>query len=189
MRFMVVAALALPLVGAHPGTRHSDPALCSTSVADRGHGPFGPEYYSFDLVTTKRIPGTGLARGVAEIAPPASSPFAVALSEDGSYRYAVEVRIERAKPLRSGVLVAWVATPQLDRVRRIGPLDHALSARGSVDWNKFIVVVSLEPSSDPNAERWTGPIAFRGMSRSGAMHTMVGHGALQQENCAAWGYQ
>jgi len=26
------------------------------------------------------------------------------------------------------------------------------------------------------------------MSRSGMMHTMVGHGALVQENCAAYGY-
>ena len=41
---------------------------------------------------------------------------------------------------------------------------------------------------DPGAERWSGPIVFRGMSRSGMMHTMVGHGALQKENCAAYGY-
>jgi hypothetical protein len=35
---------------------------------------------------------------------------------------------------------------------------------------------------------WTGPIVFRGMSRSGMMHTMVGHGALQMENCSSYGY-
>jgi len=26
------------------------------------------------------------------------------------------------------------------------------------------------------------------VSRSGLMHTMAGHGAFQQENCAAYGY-
>ena len=51
-----------------------------------------------------------------------------------------------------------------------------------------IVVITLEAADDPAATRWSGPIVFRGMSRSGMMHTMVGHGALQQENCAAYGY-
>jgi len=35
---------------------------------------------------------------------------------------------------------------------------------------------------------WTGPVVMRGMSRSGLMHTMAGHGAFEQENCAAYGY-
>jgi len=63
-----------------------------------------------------------------------------------------------------------------------------LQASGSVSWNKFIVVVTLESSDDPDQTMWTGPIVFRGASRSGMMHTMVGHGPLQQENCAAYGY-
>lgn len=145
-------------------------------------------YYAFDLVSTRRIPGTGLARGRVEVRLPEKSPFAIALAVDGSYEYTVVVGIERVKPPPTGTLVAWVTTPDLDHVRLLGPLDEDLRAKGSVDWNKFIVVVTLEESVDPAAERWAGPVAFRGMSRSGAMHTMVGHGALQQENCAAWGY-
>ena len=70
----------------------------------------------------------------------------------------------------------------------MGALDENLRADGRVTWNKFIVVVTLEPEDDPAAEMWSGPVVFRGMSRSGMMHTMVGHGALQQENCAAYGY-
>ena len=50
------------------------------------------------------------------------------------------------------------------------------------------MVVTLESSDDPDQTMWTGPIVFRGASRSGMMHTMVGHGPLQQENCAAYGY-
>ena len=36
---------------------------------------------------------------------------------------------------------------------------------------------------------WTGPIVIRGMSRSGMMHTMAGHGPFEEENCAAYGYE
>lgn len=148
----------------------------------------GPEYYAFELFTTKNIPGTGLAKGKAEISVSGSSPFAVSLTEDGSYRYDVSVRLDRMRAPRGGRLVAWVTTTELDEVVRLGALDDQLGAAGSVEWNKFIVVVTLEAGDDPTQERWAGPVAFRGMSRSGMMHTMVGHGALQEENCAAYGY-
>jgi hypothetical protein len=85
-------------------------------------------------------------------------------------------------------MVAWVTTPDIDRIERMSALDGNLRAKGTVSWNKFIVVITLEPDDDPGAATWTGPVVFRGMSRSGMMHTMVGHGALQQENCAAFGY-
>ena len=148
----------------------------------------GPEYYSFGLFTTKNVPGTGLARGRAEVAVSGSSPFAVALGPDGSYVYDLVVGLDRMKPPRRGTLVAWVTTPDLDRIERIGALDGNLRASGSVAWNKFLVVITWEAEDDPDATTWSGPVAFRGMSRSGMMHTMVGHGALQQENCAAYGY-
>lgn len=150
--------------------------------------PAGPEYYSFRLAPTGHVPGTGYARGRAEIAVPNTSPFPVALAADGSYVYDVYVAIDNMRAPRSGTLVAWVTTPELDRVERIGALGETLRASGPVSWNKFIVVVTLEPGDDPDAVTWSGPIVFRGMSRSGAMHTMVGHGALQQENCASYGY-
>ncbi len=148
----------------------------------------GPEYYAIELVGTKNIPGTGLAIGRAEVSVSASSPFSVALTEDGSYRYDVHVSLERMRPPRRGVLVAWVTTNDLTQVRRLGVLDEKLQLVGTSLWNKFLVVISLEVDDDPSAERWAGPIAFRGMSRSGMMHTMAGHGPFQQENCAAYGY-
>lgn len=146
-----------------------------------------PEYYAFELFTTKNLPGTGYASGTVEVTFE-PSPFSVSLAEDGSYAYDVAVELHRMKAPRSGVLVAWVATRELDRVERLGVLDAHFRARGRVDWNKYIVVVSHEASDDPRQERWQGPIALRGMSRSGRMHTMAGHGAFQQENCAAYGY-
>lgn len=148
----------------------------------------GPEYYAFELYTTRNIPGTGLAEGLAEVSISGSSPFSIALGPDGSYVYDIDVSIDRMKVPRQGRLVAWVTTPDIDRIERMSALDDNLRAAGSVSWNKFIVVITLEPEDDPSATTWSGPVVFRGMSRSGMMHTMVGHGALQQENCAAYGY-
>ena len=159
------------------GTAPAPPAVCAD----------GPPYYAFQLYTTKNIPGTGLAKGTVDVAVSGSSPFSVALGEDGSYVYDLSLSIERMRTPRQGTLVAWVTTPQIDQVRRMGALDENLQANGTVSWNKFIVVVTLEADAT-ETETWSGPVVFRGMSRSGMMHTMVGHGALQQENCAAYGY-
>jgi hypothetical protein len=148
----------------------------------------GPAYYAVHLFTTKNVPGTGLASGRADLAVSAASPFSVAVGPDGSYVYDLEVSLERMRAPREGVLVVWVTTSDLSEVRRVGTLDGELRARGTVAWNQFLVVVTWEAEDTPSADRWAGPVAFRGMSRSGMMHTMVGHGALQQENCAAWGY-
>jgi hypothetical protein len=148
----------------------------------------GPDYYAIPLITTKNLPGTGYAEGTAEVAH-APSPFSVTLAEDGSYRHTVTVTLRRMQAPHTGVLVAWVTTRELDRTQRLGALGPDLTARGEIDWNKFIVVISHEATDDPDQERWAGPIALRGMSRSGMMHTMAGHGAFQQENCAAYGYE
>lgn len=148
----------------------------------------GPDFYAFTLSPTRNIPGTGAARARAEVSFPPASAFPVAVSSDGSYVYHVDISIERMRPPESGRLVAWITTPDLDRVERLTAFDEHLSAGGPVSWNKFLVVVTLEPADEPAGDRWTGPVVFRGMSRSGAMHTMLGHGALQQENCASYGF-
>jgi hypothetical protein len=168
-------------VSAHAGS--APPALGWQCGA-----PAGPEYYAVELVTTKNIPGTGYARGVAEVAASGASPFSVQLGEDGSYVYDVSIALDRMKPPAEGQLVAWVTTTDLAGVQRLGALDANLRTTGSVSWNQFLVVVTLETSAAPEAAAWQGPVVLRGMSRSGMLHTMVGHGAFQQENCAMWGY-
>jgi hypothetical protein len=162
-------------------------ALPPTPAVVCGPG-VGPDYYGFALAATGNIPGTGLARARADVSTPPSSPFPVAVGADGSYVQALTVSIERMRPPRGGRLVAWVTTTELDRVELLGVLDDELRTTGSVSWNKYLVVVTLEPSDASPGAMWSGPIVFRGMSRSGAMHTMIGHGALQQENCAAYGF-
>lgn len=191
---MVMKPIVTALLGALATSWGSAGASSAIRVPARAPGSCvtpspGPEYYAFELVTTRNVPGTGLARGLAEIQVAGSSPFSVSLARDGSYVYEVRVALDRMKRPARGRLVAWVTTPDIDRVERIGALDENLRATGTVRWNKFLVVITLEPEDAPEtAPAWSGPVAFRGMSRSGMMHTMVGHGALQQENCAAYGY-
>jgi hypothetical protein len=190
LRILTLLTIAGLLAGVSP-----DPtaALAIKAVPDTADAPTGfcadgPPYYAFELFTTKNIPGTGLATGTVEASVSGASPFSVALGDDGSYEYDLALRLDRMRPPREGRLVAWVTTPDIDLIERMGALDDNLVATGSVSWNQYIVVVTLEAEDDPASDRWAGPIVFRGMSRSGMLHTMVGHGALQQENCAAFGY-
>lgn len=176
----IAAALVL-LTGDGGGAAEVDAARFCLAEPDP------PAYYAIELVTTKNLPGTGLAEGTADVTH-RPSPFSVTLSHDGSYTYDVHVRLEGLRPPRRGVLTAWVTTTEVDDIRRLGPLDDQFRVQGTVAWNKFLVVVTLEDGDDPDATTWSGPIAFRGMSRSGYMHTMAGHGPFQQENCAAYGY-
>ena len=146
-----------------------------------------PAYYAFPVVSTRRLPGTGLAAGLGEVTF-ADSPFGVTLAKDGSYLLDVWLTVERLVPPREGVYVGWLTTPDLGQVERIGPLSGG-ELHGRARWNKFLLVVTLEPGDDPGAAGWTGPVVMRGMSRSGQMHTMAGHGAFEQENCAVYGYE
>jgi hypothetical protein len=146
-----------------------------------------PEYYAVDLVPTRQVTGTGRAAGRAW-ATFDRTPFGVQLAADGSYRLALHVEVENLPALDDQGFVAWATTPELDRVVRIGTLDESGSAHGPVEWNKFLVVVTLEPAGVEGADAWTGPIVLRGMSRSGMMHTMAGHGPFEQQECAAFGY-
>ena len=198
-------AMVVVLLGAAPARNAADggrvaglPSEVAGLVGGCGMGPgavvgaagsvSGPEYYRFPMVSTRRVPGTGNATGVGEVAFE-QSPFGVALAEDGSYQYDFTVRFERLRPARSGTYVVWATTPELDQVVLAGELTDPVSFSGKVAWNKFLVVVTLEPAFDPGATMWTGPIVIRGMSRSGMMHTMAGHGPFEEENCAAYGYE
>lgn len=173
--FATLAALALG-----PGIDGPTVPVCTLD-------PDPPDYYAFPLVTTKNVPGTGLTTGTAKTTF-ASSPFGVAVDPEGRYVHDVHLAFERLPEAPRGHWVAWVTTTQVDRVERLGVVEPGTAFTGTVSWNKFLVVITLEEEDDPAATAWSGPIVLRGMSRSGMMHTMAGHGPFQQENCAAYGY-
>lgn len=148
----------------------------------------GSEYYTINLVTTKNIPGTGLATGkaVMKFNP---NPFGISITKDGSYQHRLDIKLNKVNKPEKGSFVAWVTTPTLDNIKILGALDENLETSGTVDWNKYIVVITHEETKPKtNSSMWSGPIAFRGLSRSGLMHTMAGHGPFAQEPCAKYGY-
>lgn len=171
------ALLVTGLIGPSEAPR---PGVCAPD-------PEPPSYYAFPLVSTRRVPGTGPATGTGHVSF-GSSPFGVAVSADGSYELDVWLEFDGLLPPREGGYVVWFTTPSLDQVERAGVLDASGRFRGRVHWNKFLTVVTLEPDPAHDAGVWTGPIVLRGMSKSGLMHTMAGHGPFEKENCATYGY-
>ena len=168
------------LVGMTLGSGTADvPGVCSADP---------PTYYKISLVSTKRLPGTRMATGAANVTF-APSPYGVHISAKCTYVYDISIAIDQLGAPAEGVYVAWLTTPNLKEVKRLGPLDETGAIEGRVDWNKFLVVVTLEEGEDPDQPRWLGPIAFRGLSRSGFMHTMAGHGPFNQEPCSFFGYE
>lgn len=143
-------------------------------------------YYAIEMVPTRRVPGTGAGVGVG-IVTFSGSPYGVSVSPEGTYRVDVRLVLDRIKRPKRGILTAWATKDDLSETKRLGPLDDALQASGQVDWNKFLLVVTLETSEEPG-DVWSGPIVMRGMSRSGLMHTLAGHGPYEKEPCAKYGF-
>lgn len=182
---ILTASLAVPLVAF---------LNLATPMAVSGGGcgapaaaPAVPGYYDIELVTTGRVPGSRGAAGIAVVTS-ARSPFGISLAPDGAYRHELAVRVEGMRGNVSGRLAVWVTTPDIDQVRLLGSLEPGVELRGEVAWNKFLVVVTLEPELAAGASAWAGPIVLRGASRSGRMHTMAGHGPYQSEPCVKYGY-
>ena len=173
---MPLLALLLSLLLTVP----DGPDVCSVD-------PDPPVYYRIDLVSTGTVPGTKPATGIGAVTF-AQSPFGIAISPNGSYVYDLGISVEKLPPPRQGVYVAWISTPSLDEIRPLGALDADGRIQGRLAWNKFLVIITLEPSADALGAIWQGPIILRGMSRSGLMHTMAGHGPFQDEPCATYGY-
>ncbi len=197
-----------PVPGGAPGGEVGPPGVIPAAAIPFCTAVDDPDYYRIPLATTRLVAGTGQTTGEAGLVFPAASPFGIAVTPDGSYDYRVRFDVRRLPARSRGVFVAWVTTPEIDRVRRIGPLEGG-RAEGPVEWNKFLVVVTLEPEGSPTAAPvesdavegmdapggvagttppWTGPVVLRGMSRSGRMHTMAGHGPFEQERCAKYGF-
>ena len=145
-------------------------------------------YYAIELVPTGRVPGTRLSKGVAYSTAATSPFFGVALAPSGEYLHDLEIVVEGLRAPASGAYVAWVTDTEVSEIVRLGALDERFRVTGQTAWNKFLVVITREASDEPT-DTWEGPIIMRGMSRSGRMHTMAGHGPFQAEPCAKYGFR
>ena len=183
-------------------TPNSSQPVSAPSVAECVVGPYAPnfqapgyyapdyqapDYYQVKLVGTRKVQGARQAKGIGSVTF-AMSPFGVALSETGTYVVNLDLEMSNVTLDPDMSLAAWVTTPQIDQIAPIGHFDAEFKLSGSTGWNKFLIVITLEPKGKPLGSTWTGPIVARGMSRSGLMHTMAGHGPFETEPCAVYGF-
>lgn len=165
-----IAPLVLALAGTSPPIRLGDAIPPGESCVSAP--AIGSEPERVKLAATQRGLGT---EGYMTITM-APSPFGVSLSQAGQYLYEVTVQLA-ARPPAGRVYVAWAATPELDQTQKLGVIGESLSVTGQVGWMKFLVFVTAEPSDD--GDTWRGPVLLTGISPSGNLHTMAGHGIFE----------
>ena len=129
------------------------------------------------LSGTQNAPGS---RGSMILTQP-GSPFEITVDADGFQTFDIEIQVDQMRRRNGAVYVAWAAKPELDEYVRLGTLPEENRLAGRVAWNQFLVFVSEEATAD--VERWRGPIVLTGLSPSGRLHTMAGHGPFEAMNC------
>jgi hypothetical protein len=129
--------------------------------------------YDIQLQNTPKTPN---ARGTARLIF-AESPFSVAVTADGHASYDVRLSLSGLpEPSTLGpykAYVAWGVTTDLKQWRRLGPVDNGESTVGTIDFNKFLLVVAAD--SDTAATKHAGPVALSGTSPSGWLQTFLSH--------------
>lgn len=122
------------------------------------------DIYCVDLIPR---PDVRAASGVVELGR-AASPFDVAVSPDGHQRYELTFHLSGLPdpaslgPYRS--YVAWLASPVLDPVVRLGPVGNGRFRLGQTDLDKFVILVSAESSA--TVQQRAGRLVLRGNSPS-----------------------
>ena len=98
--------------------------------------------YDIQLRNTPKTPN---ARGTARLIF-AQSPFGVAVTADGHASYDVQLSLSGLpEPSALGpytAYVAWGVTTDLKQWRRLGPVGNGESTVGTIEFNKFLLVVA-----------------------------------------------
>ena len=144
-----------------PSRGDAPAGLCHPSV---GEMRASQDLYCLELLPRPEAADAG---GVVELGR-ANSPFDVALTAEGSQRYAVTLDLHGLPTPQSlgpyTTYVAWVAAPSLDPIAKLGEVKNGRTVVGEVSWDKFLVFVSAERSATVTEQR--GRIVLRGLSPS-----------------------
>ena len=122
--------------------------------------PLGPSHdlYCIDLIAAPAARG---ASGRVELSPPAG-PFTIGVTPAGVSRYTLVGSVSGLAP--GPTYVAWVMTPQMDTVIKLGPIVGGRFVGRDIALNKFTVLITAE--TNPRA-RTPGPrLILRGQSPS-----------------------
>ncbi len=122
------------------------------------------DLYCFDLIPR---PDVREATGSVELGR-VRSPFDISVSRDGHQLYEIAVSLDGLPDPRSlgayTAYVAWVTTPHLDPVVKLGEVGNGRARLGRVAFNKFLVLISAEATS--SVETRSGRLMLRGNSPS-----------------------
>ncbi|MBC7790404.1 MAG: multicopper oxidase family protein [Anaerolineae bacterium] len=120
-----------------------------------------------DLVS---VPDFPLVSGIAELGY-ARSPFGVALTAEGHHLYDVALTLRGLPDPKTlgdfSVYVAWVTTPLLEPMTKLGVVRNGRTPLATVGLNKFLILVTAEASAEVKSR--SGRLVIRGMSPSNLM--------------------
>lgn len=156
-----------------PGQNAAD--LCLTDV-------WAPEYYSFELEATDKIPEFRDAMGEVLVSYP-SSPFGLPVTRNGTAIHQLSIKIDAPEAPDGQVLVAWASDPTLTQIQRLGIVSPDRPGEGRSRLNKYMVFVTVESTADSEADRWRGPVVLVGRARSARIQSMASHGTFEAEPC------
>jgi hypothetical protein len=148
-------------------------AIALLAIALATVGFTGASTPRFRLAPTSKAPR---AVGWVQLTP-AVSPFAVSVSRDGRLEYDLDITAHDLPPV--GWLgaytgyVAWLASPNLEVVRRLGAIGNDSTIHATADWNKFTVIVTAEPAKV--GQKWSGAVVLVGRSPSSLMQSFADH--------------
>jgi len=154
------------LLVASPGEAQVAPT--GAAVDQTVRGPFNLLIFPTSLVPH----ASGTARLVY-----AESPFGIATNEDGHAVYDMRITLAGLPlPAKLGhytTYVAWAASPDLSQWVRLGTVHNGVNTVGSVDMNKFLLVLSVEATE--TGTQPAGPTVLHGTSPSGYIQSFLSH--------------
>ncbi|MFT5144264.1 MAG: suppressor of ftsI [Rhodothermales bacterium] len=156
---LVAACFATPVTAQESG----EPA---ESLTCDGRWTY-PDPHCFELIPRPEVSD---ARGIIRMER-VQTPFGVAVSPDGRHRYRLVVTLaglpEPASLGPYSAYVAWVTTPRLTPMVKLGEVGNGRIGLEEVDFNRFMVMVTAETSGE--VEERTGKLVMRGRSPSDRM--------------------
>ena len=124
---------------------------------------------SRDLYCIELVPAVGVRgpAGRVELGRK-PGPFTVDVTADGHLRYTPTLTLEGLGPPASlgkfAAYVAWVASPAMERIERLGVVTNGRTVLPPVTLDKFFILITAEASAVPREMR--GRMVLRGMSPS-----------------------
>ena len=154
-------------------------ALVAALLAAGGVRPTVADTVASPNAAFPLTPATGYPAALGQVALRRRwSPFGITVDSAGVLAYDAVITVSGLPPASGGGYVAWLATPSLDRVERLGPIANGEPLVRPVSWNQLLVVVTLERAD--SLARWAGPTVLSGRSRSALIRPLFGHSLFRK---------